>query len=75
LEKHERLLGWLYVGGRPERTRPERPRTIEAERFVSRMPGGERSGSEDAPERPRAKKQKTSKKSKKQKASKSRKDG
>ena len=49
LEKHERLLGWLYVGGRPERARPERPRTIDAERFVSRMPGGEHGNGEDAP--------------------------
>lgn len=38
LEAHERLLGWLYVGGKPERSRPERPRTVDAERMLSRMP-------------------------------------
>ncbi|GAA1506671.1 nitroreductase [Agromyces terreus] len=30
LGEHERLLGWLYVGGRPERWRPERRRTGDA---------------------------------------------
>lgn len=38
LEKNEALMGWLYVGGKPERTRPERPRTIDAADVVSRMP-------------------------------------
>ena len=38
LRKRERLLGWLYVGGKPER--PHRkaegaPKLIDAESFVS----------------------------------------
>ncbi len=38
LAKGERLLGWLYVGGRPERSRPVRGKVVDGERFVSRMP-------------------------------------
>lgn len=34
----EDLLGWLYVGGKPERSRPERRKTVDARPFVSRMP-------------------------------------
>ena len=40
LGKHERLLGWLYVGGRPERSRPPRPKTIDADAFLTRLPPG-----------------------------------
>lgn len=39
LSKNERLLGWLYVGGTPVRSKPERTKTIDAAKFVSRMPG------------------------------------
>jgi len=38
LQKNEQLLGWLYVGGRPERSREGRDKVIDADRFVSRMP-------------------------------------
>jgi nitroreductase len=38
LEKGEHLLGWLYVGGRPVRTRETRRKTIDPESFLSRMP-------------------------------------
>ena len=39
LGKKERLLGWLYVGGKPTSSRPERTKTIDAAKFVSSMPG------------------------------------
>ncbi len=38
LRKNEELLGWLYVGGKPERTRESRDKVIDAAAFVSRMP-------------------------------------
>jgi nitroreductase len=38
LNKNEKLLGWLYVGGKPASSRPERRKTIDAGRFVTRMP-------------------------------------
>ncbi|WP_426320848.1 nitroreductase family protein [Microbacterium sp. E-13] len=38
LKKNEELLGWLYVGGKPERTRPERRKGIDARKVLSRMP-------------------------------------
>ena len=38
LKKNERLLGWLYVGGKPPRSREGRPRRIDPERFLSQMP-------------------------------------
>lgn len=34
----EELLGWLYVGGKPERTRPGRRKAVDARAHVSRMP-------------------------------------
>lgn len=37
LGKREELLGWLYVGGKPERRR-SRVRTVDASEHVSRMP-------------------------------------
>jgi len=38
LGKDEQLLGWLYVGGKPERSRPGRRRAVDARHHVSRMP-------------------------------------
>ena len=38
LKKNEKLLGWLYVGKKPERTRGGFRRGVDASRFVSRMP-------------------------------------
>ncbi|KAF2413138.1 nitroreductase [Microbacterium sp. B35-04] len=38
LKKNEELLGWLYVGGKPPRSRPERRKAIDARGLVSRMP-------------------------------------
>ena len=38
LKKGELLLGWLYVGGRPDRSRPVRGKTIDGERYLSAMP-------------------------------------
>ncbi|WP_439591979.1 nitroreductase family protein [Microbacterium sp.] len=38
LGKDEELLGWLYVGGKPERTRPSRRRAVDAKHHVSRLP-------------------------------------
>jgi nitroreductase len=35
LQKNERLLGWLYVGGIPEDTKEGHRKTIDAERFLS----------------------------------------
>ena len=37
LEKNERLLGWLYVGGKPERSRDVRRKTIDGEAFLSAL--------------------------------------
>ena len=38
LKKGELLLGWLYVGGKPDDRKPGRRSEIDAERFVTRMP-------------------------------------
>ncbi|RLP77442.1 nitroreductase [Mycetocola tolaasinivorans] len=35
LAPNEKLLGWLYVGGKIPREKSERPRTITAEKFLS----------------------------------------
>jgi len=35
----ERLLGWLYVGGKPEGRDPGRRKTVDADAVLSRMPG------------------------------------
>ncbi len=40
LSKNEELLGWLYVGGKPESARPGRRQEIDATAVVSRMPHG-----------------------------------
>ncbi len=41
LDKNEELLGWLYVGGKPERSRAGRRKPVDASRFVSRLPGSD----------------------------------
>jgi nitroreductase len=38
LKKNEELLGWLYVGGKPERKRPGRHKSVDAREFLTRMP-------------------------------------
>lgn len=38
LGKNEELLGWLYVGGKPPRSRPGRRKAVEARKHISRMP-------------------------------------
>ncbi len=43
LAKNEELLGWLYVGGKPTRSRPLRGKEIDPTTFVSSMPGKKRS--------------------------------
>ena len=42
LGKHEQLLGWLYVGGKPPRARQSRRKAVDARRHVSRMPSKKR---------------------------------
>ncbi len=49
LSEGEVLLGWLYVGGKPERDRPEHRTTVDAASFVSGMPQPAPAG-DDAPE-------------------------
>jgi nitroreductase len=50
LGKHEELLGWLYVGGKPPRARLGRRKAVDARHHLSRLPsdkqarsGGKRS--------------------------------
>lgn len=38
LKKNEQLLGWLYVGGKPENARGGHRKTVDASAFVSPMP-------------------------------------
>lgn len=38
LRKGERLLGWLYVGGKPERSRETRVKRIDGAAFITRFP-------------------------------------
>ncbi|WP_261165957.1 nitroreductase family protein [Microbacterium sp. Marseille-Q6965] len=38
LAKDERLLGWLYVGGKPEDERGGHRKTVDPEEFLSRLP-------------------------------------
>ncbi len=40
LSVDEKLLGWLYVGGKPAGKRPGRRTAVEARRHLSRMPKG-----------------------------------
>lgn len=42
LRKNEKLLGWLYVGGKPGGSQGGSRRSINASEFVSRMPRGKR---------------------------------
>lgn len=41
LGEHEALMGWLYVGSRPERETSKPPKPIDPARAVSGMPGGD----------------------------------
>ena len=38
LKKNEKLLGWLYVGGKPARERPGHRKPLDARTVMSRMP-------------------------------------
>lgn len=38
LEKNEALLGWLYVGGKPDGARTGRRSTVDARKLLTRMP-------------------------------------
>lgn len=38
LRKNERLLGWLYVGGKPVSERTSRRKVVDGASFLSRMP-------------------------------------
>lgn len=38
LKKHEELLGWLYVGGKPSRGGAGRRKPVDGDAFISRMP-------------------------------------
>lgn len=38
LDRNERLLGWLYVGGKPTRQHEIRVKTVDAEQFLTPMP-------------------------------------
>jgi nitroreductase len=43
LGNHEELLGWLYVGGKPTRSRPGRRRAVDARHHLSRLPSRKKS--------------------------------
>ena len=38
LHKNEELLGWLYVGGKPEGKKPGRRKSVDARALLTRMP-------------------------------------
>ncbi|MGP6172265.1 nitroreductase family protein [Microbacterium sp. A196] len=38
LQKNEELLGWLYVGGKPESKKPGRRELVDANALLSRLP-------------------------------------
>ncbi|GEC74415.1 nitroreductase family protein [Microbacterium maritypicum] len=38
LGKNEELLGWLYVGGKPEGKKPGRRKSVDAHKLVTRLP-------------------------------------
>lgn len=38
LRKHEELLGWLYVGGKPVGKKPGRRKSVDARALLTRMP-------------------------------------
>lgn len=37
LAKNEKLMGWLYVGGKPERSKPERKDKLNLEKHLSTL--------------------------------------
>jgi hypothetical protein len=37
LKKREKLLGWLYVGGKPEKEKAERKGTLNAEKYLTSL--------------------------------------
>jgi len=39
LAKNEKLLGWLYVGGKPERAKPDRRREVILDEVLTALPG------------------------------------
>ncbi|MDN3311053.1 nitroreductase family protein [Microbacterium oryzae] len=41
LTRREKLLGWLYVGGRPPREREAFRAAVDPDRVLGRMPGGD----------------------------------
>jgi nitroreductase len=43
LGKNEALLGWLYIGGKPDTTRLGPRRGVDASEFISRMPESRKS--------------------------------
>ena len=64
LEKNEELLGWLYVGGKPPRSRLGRRKGVEARKHVSRMPRQapqEKTPKSDSKSKSKSKKSKSSK--------------
>lgn len=38
LEQDEQLLGWLYIGGKPERKKPGRREPVDANALLGRLP-------------------------------------
>lgn len=42
LTKDEVLLGWLYVGGKPTRSRPLRRKAVDGAKFLSALPAGKK---------------------------------
>ena len=45
LAENEELLGWLYVGGKPEGKGPGHRKPVDADLVISRMPAAEADGS------------------------------
>ncbi|GAA1546753.1 nitroreductase [Microbacterium ginsengiterrae] len=41
LTENEELLGWLYVGGKPDGKRPGRRKPVDAESLLTRLPSAE----------------------------------
>lgn len=59
LGKDEELLGWLYVGGKPEGKKAGRRKAVDARKLVTRMP---KAGAESSSEKTAKKKAKKKKK-------------
>ncbi|KNY06227.1 nitroreductase family protein [Microbacterium sp. GCS4] len=72
LAANEELLGWLYVGGRPEGKRPGRRKQVDARALITRMPRPAESTAEeaDAEVRPQQKKKDKAEKDKAKKKAK-----